>query len=79
LEDYLRAVNVLTINGETSVLKRKVDELTNMTQNNEYLVSAKLREKDDALVTISDQVMKLMSEVQELKQRKKSYITKQLS
>ena len=31
------------------------------------LIKAKLQEKDDALVTLSDQVMKLMAEVQELK------------
>jgi len=37
--------------------------------HNDYLLNAKLKEKDDALATLSDQVMKLVVEVQQLKQR----------
>jgi hypothetical protein len=41
-----------------------------MDKDNEYIIRAKLQEKDDALVTLSDQVMKLMAEVQELKKQR---------
>jgi hypothetical protein len=40
--------------------------LTEKTSDNTHL-NAKLQEKDDALTTLSDQVMKLMAEVHELK------------
>ena len=72
LEDYLKAAdNYLTINLESSNLRKQIDDLTSKTQTNDYVIRAKLQEKDDALVTLSDQVMKLMAEVQELKKQKK--------
>jgi hypothetical protein len=67
LEDYLKAVPLLTINGENILLQKQVDELKEKTWNNEYTIKAKLQEKDDVLVTLSVQVVKLMTEVQELK------------
>ena len=69
LEDYLKAVPLLTINGENLVLQKQIIELTEKTDNNDYLLKAKLQEKDDALTTLSDQVMKLMIEVQKLKEK----------
>jgi hypothetical protein len=71
LEDYLKAVTLLTINRDSLLLLRQIEDLTIMNQNSEYLIKAKLQEKDDALVTLSVQVMKLMAEVQELKKQKK--------
>ncbi len=72
LEDYLKAVPLLTINGDNLILQKQVEELTEKTNNNDYLLEAKLREKDDALVTLSDRVMKLMAEVQEMKKQNRS-------
>ena len=72
LEDYLKAVRLLTINGENLVLQKQIQELTKKTNDNDYLLKAKLQEKDDALTTLSDQVMKLMVEVQELKNKGQS-------
>ena len=69
LEDYLKAVPLLTINGDNIVLQKQVAELTEKTKDNDYMIKAKLQEKDDALITLSDQVMKLMIEVQELKKQ----------
>ena len=70
LEDYLKAANLLTIEAQSAILKKQVEDLAIKNQNNEYVIAAKLQEKDDALVTLSDQVMKLMAEVQELKNRR---------
>jgi hypothetical protein len=72
LEDYLKAVPLLTINGADLILQKQVEELTEKTNNNDYLLKAKLQEKDDALMTLSDQVMKLMQEMQELKNQRKN-------
>lgn len=70
LKDYLKAVPLLTISGENLVLQKQIKELTERSTNNDYLINAKLQEKDDALATLSDQVMKLMVKVQELKKQR---------
>jgi hypothetical protein len=46
LEDYLKAVPLLTINGDDVVLQKLVKELTEKTNNNDYLLKEKLQEKD---------------------------------
>ena len=57
------------INGDNLILQKQVEELTEKTNNNDYLLKAKLQKKDDnALIKISDQeisdqVMILMAEV----------------
>jgi hypothetical protein len=70
LEDYLKAVSLLTINGDSLILQKQVEELSEKTNNYDYLFRAKLQEKEDAMTALSDQVMKLMTEVQELKKQK---------
>jgi hypothetical protein len=71
LEDYLKAVDVLTVyeKKDNSILKEEVEKLKERNENNEHIIKSKLQEKDDALVTLSDQVAKLMAEVQELKRQ----------
>lgn len=70
LDDYVKAISLLTINGNSSILQKQVEELVEKANNNEHSIRDKLQEKDDALVTLSDQVMKLMTEVQELKKQR---------
>jgi integrase len=45
LQDYLKCVDVLTINDEKS-LQKKVEELANKSEDNKYLVNAKLSDKE---------------------------------
>ena len=54
LEDYLEAVPLLTINGSDAILQKQVEDITEKTNNNDYLLKAKLQEKDDALMTLSE-------------------------
>lgn len=70
LEDYLKAIPLLTLGGDHVVLEKQIKELTEKTNSNDHLLKAKLQEKDGALTTLSDQVMKLMAEVLELKTKK---------
>jgi hypothetical protein len=72
LEDYLKSVDGLTVyeRKDNSILKEEVEKLKERNENNENVIKSKLQEKDDALITLSDQVMKLMSEVKELKKQK---------
>jgi hypothetical protein len=65
MEDYLKAVKNLTVNkNDSSILEKEIYELREKNENNEHIIKSKLQEKDDALISLSDQVMKLMEEVQ---------------
>ena len=63
----VKAIPLLTVNVDKLILQKQVEELAEKSKGNEYTIKAKLQEKDDALVILSDQVMKLMTEVQQLK------------
>ena len=64
LEDYLKAVDLLAINGDQTVLQKQVKALKERNEDSEYLVKAKLQEKDDQLRTMQDQFTQLQSQVQ---------------
>lgn len=70
LEDYLKAVDLLTIHDDKSKLEKQIQELKEKTEDSEHTLESRLKVKDDAYMTLSDQVMKLMEEVQELKKQK---------
>jgi integrase len=69
LADYLKSINVLTINKNNNnvILEKEVHELKEKNENNEYLIKSKLQERDDAITALSDQLMELMKEVNNLK------------
>jgi hypothetical protein len=46
LEDYLKAVPILTINADKLILRKQVEELTEKSKDNEYIIKGKLDEKD---------------------------------
>jgi hypothetical protein len=54
LEDYLKAVDILTIIGDKAVLQRQVLELKEKTKNNEYLIDAKFKEKDEIINSMKE-------------------------
>lgn len=54
LADYLKAVDVLTIIGDNAMLERQVFELKEETKNNEYLIDAKLKEKDEIINSMKE-------------------------
>jgi integrase len=45
LQDYLKCIDALTINDE-KLLQKKVEELVNKSEDNQYLVNTKLSEKE---------------------------------
>jgi len=83
LDDYIKAMDLLTINDDKLTLQKQVAELTEKSKEENYVIKGKLSEKEneiqqlrdhdsensDAISTLSDQVMKLMAEVQELKKK----------
>lgn len=83
LEDYLRVVDLLTLNEEYK-LKKEVKELIKKNKEQDYLINIALMEKDkevenlqkqdkikeEALLKLSDQVMLLMKDIQQIKSNK---------
>ena len=83
LEDYLNAIDLLTINEEHK-LKKQVKELAKKNNEKEFMLNVAMMQKDkeveelkkqdkikeEALLKLSDQVMLLMKEMQDIKSTK---------
>ena len=68
LEDYKKAIPILTITkNNNTILEKEIKNLQEKNENNEHIIKSKLQERDDAIMTLSDKVMKLMDEVKALK------------
>jgi hypothetical protein len=63
LEEYLGVQDFLII-GEEHRLQKKVLEFREKAKDSEYIIKAKLQEKDDQLKTMQDQFTQLQSQVQ---------------
>ena len=83
LEDYLKTVDSLTITNNQKVLEKQIIELKESSKDNEYIIRAKLQEKDeqikelkkndkvkeDALANLSDQLLFLTERIQEIERK----------
>ena len=77
----MKAIDILTINNDKVTLQKQVEELTEKSKEENYIIKGKLSEREkeneflrqrdstntDAIAIISDQLMNLMAEVKELK------------
>jgi integrase len=54
LEDYLKAVDLLTINYQEAILQKKVDQLQEKTKEDQYLIEGKLTEKDSEIQAMKE-------------------------
>jgi seryl-tRNA synthetase len=84
VKGYLAAINSLTINDENR-LSKQLRELKEKNEDAEYIIKAKLKEKDeqihelkkkdrvkeDALANLSDQLMYLSERIQQLERNSK--------
>jgi hypothetical protein len=84
LEDSLKAIDFLTINDDKLTLQKQVTELTEKSKQENYIIKGKLAEKEneiqllsqrdsmntDAIAQLSDQMMKMMQEIEILKNRR---------
>jgi hypothetical protein len=66
LEDYLKAVDLLTINSDKLVLQKQVLELKEKSKDSEYIIKAKLQEKEEQMRNMQDQFAAMQSQVQTL-------------
>jgi hypothetical protein len=49
LEDYLKAVDLLTINSDKLILQKQVLELKEKSKDSDYIIKAKLQEKEEQI------------------------------
>jgi hypothetical protein len=84
LEDYLKAVSLLTINSEYK-LQKQMERVIEQSRNNDVSVKSQLYDKEHtitnlternslnvhAIASLADQVMKLMAEIEILKKNQK--------
>ena len=62
-DDYLKAIDLFTINGDTVTLQKQITELEEKSKDNEYIIKGKLQEKDkqiEALVKKQEQFEKVI-------------------
>lgn len=52
LEDYIKAVDLLSIHSDKSKLEKQIKELKEKTKDNDYIIKAQLQEKDDQIQTL---------------------------
>jgi len=65
LDDYLKAVDLLTVQDENR-LQRKVNELTLKNEDNNYIIKGKLSEKDKQIDTLMRKQEKFEALIQTL-------------
>lgn len=54
LEDYLKAVDLLSIDYQEAVLQKKVDQLQEKTKEDQYVIEGKLSEKDRVMQAMKE-------------------------
>ncbi len=85
LEDYLKALDLLTINSDKLILQKQVLKLKEKSKEENYIIKGKLSEKEkeiqllaqrdtmntDAIATLSDRLTKVMQEIEILKKQQR--------
>jgi hypothetical protein len=80
LEDYLKAVDLLTINTNKATLKKQVEELTEKSKEENYILKGKIFDKEreiellrqhdsinsEAIANLSDQLMTISARLHEI-------------
>jgi hypothetical protein len=61
LQDYLKAVDELTIDGDTRLLQKQVAELEEKRRDSEYIIQAKLREKEGEIEELKSQMSDVLT------------------
>jgi len=64
LEDYLLAIDLLSISSDKIALKKQIAELQQKSRDNEYIIRGKMQERDEEMNALSDQVNLMQSQMQ---------------
>jgi len=66
LQDYCKAVDLLTINNTELKLEKEVKELSKKSKDDEYIIKGKLREKDEQISALSSRVETMQTQLHNL-------------
>jgi hypothetical protein len=69
LQDYLKAVDELTIDGDTKLLQKQVAKLEEKRKDSEYIIQAKLREKEGEIEELKSQMSDVLTTLKMAKTR----------
>jgi predicted RNase H-like nuclease (RuvC/YqgF family) len=62
----VKAIDLLTIDSDKSKLEKQVKELKEKSKDNDYLIKAKLQQKDEQIKIIGDQFSEMKNQMQSL-------------
>lgn len=65
LEDYLKAIDFLTI-SEDHILQDRIAELSRKNRDNDYIVSTKLQKKEEEIISLSSRLESIQNQIQDL-------------
>jgi hypothetical protein len=85
LQDYLKCIDALTIQRDETILQEQVEDLKEKSEDNEYIVKAKLQEKDeqiqlliqrdahntDAISSMSDMLLEMRKKLEALEKQQR--------
>ena len=66
MEDYLKAVDLLTISGNEQKLSKQVEELKEKGKDSEYIIKGRLEEKDKQIEQLMNKQDKFEQLIQSL-------------
>ena len=66
LQDYLKAVDNLTIGLDKAVLQKQVDRIKQETKDNEYIIKGKLQEKDEEIRSMKEDLSSMRSQMNDV-------------
>ena len=66
LADYIKSVDLLTIQNDGSKFEKQVKELKDKSKDNEYLIKAKLQEKDEEIQILKQQMTVMQDSQKEI-------------
>jgi hypothetical protein len=78
IEDYLKEVDQVTINSFRLALEKQVNELKEKSKDSEYIIKAKLQEKDKQYDLLQSQVQTILSALLNADQSSKNEFAKRL-
>ncbi len=63
LEDYLKAIDYLTIVSDAITLKKHIQKLEEENKKSKYVIKAELREREDQIKKVEDKLLIYLSNV----------------
>jgi hypothetical protein len=66
LQDYLKAIDNLTIGIDKAVLQKQVELIKQETKDNEYIIKGKVQEKDEEIRSMKKELRSMRSQMNDV-------------